>query len=85
MDQFLCQCHCLGDVINVYFEDTEGVENTSPETSWASGLGQEDSLSLPLAESSLTRKEKRMTSLPKIKDLSEISWAFFLEGQISNI
>lgn len=68
-------------MVNVHSEDREDVENTSPETSWASGLGQEDSLSLPLAEGSWTRKEKRITSLPKIKDLSEMSWAFFLERQ----
>lgn len=82
MDQFLCQCHCLGDVINVHTKDRECVENMSPETSWASELDQQDSMSLPLAERSLTRKIKRMTSLPKIKDLSEMSWAFYGEDKI---
>lgn len=82
MDQFLCQCHCLEDVINVHTKDSGGVENASPETSWTSGLDQEDSVSLPLAEGSLTRKEKRMTSLPKKKHLSEMCWAFYLEGKI---
>lgn len=69
-------------MINVHSKDTEGVENMSPEISWASGLDQEDPMSLPLAESSLTRKEKRMTSLPKIKDLSEMSWAFYWKDKI---
>lgn len=69
-------------MINVYTKDTESVENVSPETSWASGLDQEDSVSLPLAESSLTRNEKRMTSLPRIKDLSEMSWALYREDKI---
>lgn len=83
MDQFLCQCHCLGDVINVHTKDAEGVENVSPEMFWASGLDQEDSVSVSLAESSLTRNEKGMTSLPKIKDLSEMScWAFYWEDKI---
>lgn len=40
--------------------------------SWASGLDQEDSMFLPLAGSSLTRKVKRMTFLPKVKDLTEM-------------
>lgn len=53
-----------------------------PVMSWASGLDQEDSMSLHLAGSSLTRKENRMTFLPKVKGLTEMSWAFYWEDKI---